>query len=159
MNESNWKWIMRKVKNTPPASNAERVLMENDYDQGSLWRRSAIIEKIVLGGAGSQILNTPLPAGATVLAVGIFLETGVALTTATKLAVGTAALPSAFFLSGTAMTAGTTAIVGAPAANAIVSASTPIQLTTTDNSGAPAGTGVGTVKVVVIYEYAQPITA
>lgn len=157
--ETNVKRIIRETKNVPAAGNVERVLREYNYDQGSLYRVSSIVEKISLAAAAQGTLTTSLPAGANVLFAGIVLETGMVLVTGTNLAIGTAGTPSAFYLSGVTMTAGTSDIQPTPNSSGRVAVATPIKLTTTNGAGALTGTGTGTVKVVVVYEYCQAIQA
>jgi hypothetical protein len=159
MNETNFKFHFRKVKNTPSAGNVERVLSMFDFDQGSEHRRGVLVEKLVLGGAGFQPLTNQLPAGCRVLFAGIYLETAVVLTTAVKLGIGISGTPIAFYLSGTTMTIGTTDIQPVADTNARQAAAITPRLTTTDTSGVAAGSGTGTVKVVIIYEYCTAIQA
>lgn len=157
--ETNVREIIKRLKNSPADGKSPRVMLELHVDQTTKYRMEAIVEPLALGGAGSQQMTSQLPAGSKVLFAGILLETAVTLTTATKLGVGTAATPNAFYLSGTTMTAGTTDVQPAPDTSGRVAAQTPVKLATTDNSGAAAGSGTGTVKVVVIYEYVQAIAA
>lgn len=159
MNFSNFLQFLRQNKNVIQSQGDERVMFDLHLDNTTRLRRACITQTVALGGAASVNLTNSLPAGARVLFAGIFLETAVTLTTAVKLGVGTAATPNAFFLSSTVMTIGATQILAVADTNARVAAATPIQLTTTDTSGALAGTGVGSVKVMVVYEFCQPITA
>lgn len=160
MNFQNFIFHFRRIKNSPiTAGNQERLLSMFDFDQGSEVRRSAIVETLVLGGAGFQPLTTQLPAGSRVVFAGIYLETAVVLTTATKLGIGFSGTPSGYYLSGVTMTLGTTDIQATADTNARNAAATTARISTVDNSGAAAGSGTGTVKVVIIYEYAQAIKA
>lgn len=161
-NEANVKAILRKIKNNPATSAAARVLLEATVDKSTGFKREAIVETVALAGAASVNLTTQLPAGAKVIHAGYYLTTAMTLVTAVKLGIGTAAKPSGFLLSATTMTIGITqSLATAPAtpADATVAAATTIALTTVDTNGALAGTGTGTVKVCVIYEYLEALTA
>lgn len=146
---------VKQPKNIPTAGNVARVIFDEHAAPSQAVRTECIEETLALNAAGSANMTTQLPAGSRVKFVSIYLETGMTLTTATKLAVGTAGTPSAFYLSGTTMTSGTNDAQPTADTNARVSTATTVKLATTDNSGNATGSGTGTVKVLVVYEYLQ----
>lgn len=162
-NANNVNQIIRNFKNAPvAASNTERVMLELRVDKDTVFRRATISETVSLAAAASANLTTQLPAGAKVIESGYFLTTAMVLVTAVKLGIGVSGKPSAFGLSGTTMTINTTeGLPTAPAtpADATVAAATTMRVSTVDTNGAAAGTGTGTVKVCVVYEYMTSLAA
>lgn len=156
---ANVNFILRNPKNKIINSTDEKVLLEVDTGSGVLFRRCSISQTLVLGGAGFQSFTTTIPIGARILAINYYLVTAVVLTTAVKLGFGIAGTPIAFALSGVTMTIGSKETIAATVATANLIAAAQPRITTTDVAGAAVGSGTGTVKATIVYEYLQNQTA
>lgn len=122
-------------------------------DSGEGWRSGYILEQIVQTAAATATLKQKLPANAHVEYIDLKNTTAITLVTGNSLSVGTVADPDAIeeFASYTATL---NAVVGSYVTPTRLSrtAESDIVVTSTNGSGALAGTWAGTLDVLIYFK-------
>lgn len=111
---------------------------------GNGFEFGIIEERVDVGGAAQVFsLSQKLPANSVVLSWEMMNADAITLATATAYSLGTSSDPNALGESSTTMTVNTKHF-GGPASTAVFAAETGLRLTSTNGSGAAAGTFNGT---------------
>lgn len=154
----------RGIVNVPSSGVVERVLLEKDLGNGSVYRRAYLEEVLVAAGVALVAMTTSLPANHNVLFASLNFDTLVAMSTETdvdavKVGFGTAADPDRYAISGVTLTKNTkTDNVPADSLSKSTSAQTPrISACATGGAAASVGTMTGSVRARILYEYTTSI--
>lgn len=159
--------VLRQIKNKPATAVAERVLSEWELNAlvgvgssavaGKFLRLGMIDEVVAIAAAASGNMTTQLPANAKVLFTSTNNNTALTFGTAVKFGVGTAADPDRFLLSATTVTINTKNNATPLEAVGNNAAAVTVAVTAVDTDGAAAGTMTGSVRVRLIYVYAESL--
>lgn len=164
--------IIERWKNTPVVETALRYLAVfrlsdrgvNVSAQAKTYLKIVAFEETVTvhNADTTKALVNQLPANCRVLFAQMNFDTAVGLTTAVKVGLGTVANPDALAISGTTVTKNASTNNPTPDATGVITtATTDLGVNSVDTGGSAAGTfnATATIRVRVVYEVADAITA